>query len=239
MADEVARRLKELHDQLLIGQPAGGHDAAACAQCTPNQEVPVGGRTYTEEELRAQVDVAVNAAVGDLRTQLDALSASQEAAAIEERIRTAVAEATAPLTAQVTELQNSLDTAVLEAAAATTRAETAETAITAAATAAEVAARSEARLELVKAAAPGFSEEFLAANAERWAAMGDEEFAARIEEYKALSPAAGAPAGGGIPTTSALQATTGDVGAGGRKPATSAVSGLAALRRQGVDVRTI
>src|SRR4051794_9110065 len=128
MADEVARRLKELHDQLLVGQPAGEHDAAACVQCTPIQEGVSVGKTYTEEELRAQVDLAVSQAVGDLRTQLDDLRASQEAAAIDERVSGAVATATAPLQAQVTDLQSKLDAAVLETAAEKARADQLEAA---------------------------------------------------------------------------------------------------------------
>lgn len=196
------------------------------------------GKTYTEEELRAQVDVAVNQAVGDLRTQLADLQASQEAAAIDERIRTAVEAATGPLQTQVAELQTQLDAAVLERAAAVTRAEAAEAAVSERDRAAEVASRREDRLAKVKDAAPSFDEAYLAANAQRWAEMAEEDFAERLLEYAALS-------GGkvedddGPPKTSALQATTGDKGGTGRQAPKSAVSSLAALRRQGIDVRTV
>lgn len=199
----------------------------------------MGGRTYTDEELRAQVDTAVNSAVGTLRTELANLQASQEAAAIEERITTAVEAATAPLTAKVTELQSTLDAAVLETATERARAEALETAAAEATVAAEIASRRDARLALVKAAAPGFKEDYLTANTDRWAAMDEAEFAARLEEYAALSPLKAEGEGNGIPSTSALQATTGDVLASGRPEPKSPVSALAALRRQGVDVRTI
>lgn len=236
MADEVARRLKELHDQLVAGQPAGEHNAATCAQCATQEGVPVG-KTYTEDELRAQVDVAVSQAVGDLRTQLADLQASQEAAAIEERIRTAVEAATGPLQTQVTELQSQLDAAKLETAAAVTRAETAEAAVAEAARATEVASRRDARLAKVKEAAPGFDQAYLDANAQRWAEMAEEDFAERLVEYAAISGAT--PSDDGPPTTSALQATTGDQGAAGRQQPKSPRTELAKLRRQGIDVRTI
>lgn len=235
MADEVARRIKELHDELVAGQPAGEHDATTCAQCATQEGVPVG-KTYTEEELRAQLDVAVNQAVGDLRTQLADLQASQEAAAIEERVRTAVEAAASPLQAQVTELQTKLDAAVLETAAEKARADQLEAAVAEAARTAEVAARRDARLDQVKVAAPRFSQEYLAENAQRWAEMADEEFAERLVEYAALS---GGKVDDGPPTTSALQATTGDSGGTGRQAPKSAVASLAALRRQGIDVRTV
>lgn len=195
------------------------------------------GKTYTEEELRAQVDVAVGQAVGDLRTQLADLQASQEAAAIEDRIRAAVEAAAAPLQAQVTELQSKLDAAVLEAATAVTRAEAAEAAVAEAARATEVASRRDARLALVKDAAPGFDEAYLAENAQRWAEMAEEDFAERLLEYAAIS--GGKVDDGGPPSTSALQATTGDSGGPGRPAPKSAMANLAALRRQGIDVRTV
>lgn len=197
-----------------------------------------GTRTYSEDEVRAQVSAAVDQAVGDLRTQLADLRSSQEQAAVEARITEAVAEAVTPLTAQVTDLQTQLDAATLEAAAQTTRADGLQAAVEQAATDAVIASRRDERLAQVKEAAPGFKEEYLTANADRWAAMEEPEFASRLEEYRAAST--GVPAGDTIPTTSALQASTFDKGretaAGGPK---SAVHALGQLRRSGVDVRTI
>lgn len=238
MADEVASRLKALHDQLVADAP-DRHDAASCAHCTPTLQEGAsvtGTRTYTEEDLKAHVSAAVDQAVGDLRTQLTELRSSQEQAAIDQRIADAVAEALAPVTAQVTELQTKLDATTLEAAAEKARADELQAAVEKATTDAEIASRRDARLELVKAAAPGFKEEYLTANADRWAAMDEAEFAARIEEYKAAST--GTPAGDALPTTSALQATTGDQGRTNGAPK-SAVHALGQLRRSGVDVRTI
>lgn len=197
-----------------------------------------GTRTYSEDEVRAQVSAAVDAAVGDLRTQLADLRSSQEQAAVEARVTAAVAEAVAPLASQVTDLQTQLDGATLEAANEKARADGLQAEVEQAATDAVIASRRDARLDQVKEAAPGFKEDYLAANADRWAAMDDAEFASRLEEYKAAST--GAPAGDKLPTTSALQATTFDKGreaaAGGPK---SAVHALGQLRRSGVDVRTI
>lgn len=197
-----------------------------------------GTRTYSEDEVRAQVSAAVDQAVGDLRTQLADLRSSQEQAAIETRISEAVAEAVGPLTAQVTDLQTQLDAATLEAASEKARADGLQADVEKAATDAEIAARRDTRLDQVKEAAPGFKEDYLTANADRWAAMDEAEFASRLEEYKAAST--GAPAGDKLPTTSALQASTADKG---RETATAgpktAVHALGQLRRSGVDVRTI
>lgn len=196
------------------------------------------GRTFSEDEVRAQVTVAVDQAVGDLRTQLADLRSSQEQAAIETRIAEAVAEAVGPLTAQVAELQTQLDTATLEAAGEKARADSLQAAVEKAATDAEIASRKDDRLAKVKEAAPGFKDEYLTANADRWAAMEDAEFATRLDEYRAASN--GAPAGDALPTTSALQATTGDQGrTGAATGSKSAVHALGQLRRNGVDVRTI
>jgi hypothetical protein len=237
MADEVTRRLKALHDQLVADAP-DKHDAASCAHCTPTPQegASVTLKTYTEDEVRGQVAAAVDQAVGDLRTQLADLRSSQEQAAIEARIAEAVAEAVTPLSAQVTDLQTQLDAATLEAANEKARADGLQAAVEKAATDAEIASRKDDRLAKVKEAAPGFKEEYLTANAERWAAMEEAEFASRLEEYRAAST--GVPAGDALPTTSALQATTGDQGRAGAGPK-SAVHALGQMRRNGVDVRTI
>lgn len=244
MADEVALRLRALHDQLVEAISEGsGHDVSACAQCTPiPQEGASVTTTYTEDEVTTRVSRAVDDAVGEMRTQLADLRASQEAAQIEERVATAVEAAAAPLRTQVSELQTQLDAAVLEAAAATARVGELETAAAEAVRLGEIASRRDARLAAVREAAPGFDEAYLTANADRWAGMEDAEFATYIAEtrvvYEAAKATAGTPAPKGLPTTSALQATTMDKGAGGGAPKQSAVSALATLRRSGVDVRT-
>lgn len=238
MADEVARRLAELHAELVADLPEGEHDKSACAQCATQEGVPVG-KTYTEDELTAHVDAAVSRAVGDLRTQLADLQASQEAAAIEERVRTAVEAATQPLQAQVTELQGKLDAAELEKTAEKARADTAEAAIAEAQRSAEIATRTDARIAKVKeAVGERFGEDYLKENATRWAEMTEEAFEAQVKEYAALI-GKGEEEGDDVPTTSALQATTTDTGAGGRQAPPSPVKALMALGRQGIDVRQL
>lgn len=196
--------------------------------------------TEITDDTKAQIAAAVEAASAPLRAELAALQASQEAAAIEERITAAVSEATEPLSVQVATLQAELDAATLAAAAEKERADAAEADKAETARLAEVASRRDGRLEAVKAAAPGFDEEYLSKNADRWAAMDDTEFAARIEEYEAASAGASPLSNGPLPTTTALTAAVIDRGAAatGTKPS-SALRELSALQRQGFDARRI
>lgn len=188
-------------------------------------------KTYTEDELRA----AVEAAIGELRGELDTLRASQEASEIESRIQAAVATATEPLTAQVTELQSKLDAAVIEAQNEKARADGLEAEKVAAAEAATLAARKGERLDKVKEVA-NFPQEYLDANAERFAAMSDEDFEARLEEYRQIAVKATGTEGG-LPAKTALHAAAENgTGGGGSQ---SAVRDLFAMRRAGIDPRTL
>lgn len=245
MADDVHGKLRALHDQLLADQPAGtAHDTAACAFC-PSPEpkgapvsVTATGKVYNEVELQA----AITAALGDLRTELDALRQSQEAAAVEERVRTAVAEAVAPLQATLSEAQAALETAKIEAANEKARAEGLEAASAEAARVAEIAGRRDARIAKVKEVA-NFDDAFIEANGDRWAEMEEAAFDERVAEWAALSKK---PASAGPPTTTALTAAVADTG---RPPASAGGPGgrtrspnlkaLGELRRSGVDVRHI
>lgn len=220
--------LKALHDLLLAGKPEGATHPADCPVCaiTPAREEATL-KTYTEDELRAAID----AAVGDLRGELDTFRASQEAQAVEARITKAVTEATEPLSTQVSELQAKLDASVLETAAEKAKADALEAEKVAAAEAATVAARKDERLTKVKEVA-NFPEAYLDSNADRFAAMSDEEFEARLEEYRQI--AVKATGTDGLPLKTALKATTGT----DSKP-TSAVADLFAMRRAGIDPRTL
>lgn len=184
--------------------------------------------TYTEDELRA----AVEAAVGGLRTELDGLraSAAEQETAAQTEVR--ITEAKAPLEAKVVELQTALDAAVLEAANEKARADSFEAEKAAAVEAATLEARKDDRLAKVKEVA-NFPETYLAANADRFVAMSDEDFEARLDEYRNI--AAKATGTDGIPTTTALTATR----EGEAPKAGSAVRDLFAMRRAGVDPRTL
>ncbi len=217
--------LRERHDFLLENIPEGSsHDKAGCPICL-SKESPVS--TYTEDELR----VAVDSAVADLRTELESLRASQEAQQIDERISTAVAEAKTPLETQISELQAKLDAAVLEAEAEKIKAEALEQEKIDAALAAEIEDRKSDRLEQVKAVAQ-FPEEYLTENADRFAAMSDEDFTARLDEYKQI--AAKAPVTGLPATTRVLAARQ----TASTPEPTSVVRELFEMLQSGADPRT-
>ncbi len=222
--------LKALHDLLLAGKPEGATHPADCPICAiaPGPQEGADLKTYTEDELRA----AVEAAVGELRTDLDTFRASQEAVAVDARITKAVTEATEPLSAKITELQTDLDAAVLATAAEKARADTLETEMMEAAEAAIYAARKDERLAKVADVA-AFPQAYVEANAERFAAMSDEDFEARLDEYRQIASKSFGTEG--LPLKTGLKATT-DAGDG--KP-TSAVGALFAMRRAGIDPRTI
>ncbi len=155
--------------------------------------------TYTEEDVQA----AVEHAVAELSAQVAALQTAAQESEIEARIA-AVQEAAA---AEVEELRAQLDAAVLEKANAESELESfkAELEELAAAEAreAEIASRREARVAQVKEVA-SFPDDYVDANADRFAAMSDEDFEARLGEWAALSAK---PAGDRIPTKTALTAS--------------------------------
>lgn len=206
-----------------------------------------GAATYTEADVQAQVRQAVDAAVGELRTELDQLRASQEEQQIATRIEDAVAAATASLSARVAELETALDAATVEAAGEKARADGLQVAIATATAEAEVAERRDTRLEAVKATGLPFKAEYLTANAQRWAEMDEAAFDAFLADCK---EAAGDQTNDGIPTTTALTAAVLDSGGaprgapgpnGQRRPrAISAdIAKLARLRQQGIDIRKV
>lgn len=225
--------LKALHDLLLADKPEGAtHTAADCPICAsaPGHQEEATVKTFNEDELRAAVD----AAVAEMRSELDTLRASREASEIESRVTKAVTEATEPLTAQVTELQGKLDAAVLEAQNEKARADGLEAEKVAAAEAATLAARKDERLAKVKEVA-NFPEEYLNANAERFAAMNDEDFEARLEEYRQIATKATGTEGA-LPKVTALKAAT---EGGSPAKSTSVVREVFAMRRAGIDPRSL
>lgn len=185
-------------------------------------------KSYTEDELRA----AIEGAVGELRTELDGFKAAAAEQKTAAQIETQINETKAPLEAKVVELQTALDAAVLATAAEKTRADAFEAEKAAAVEAATLAARKDERLAKVKEVA-AFPDEYLTANADRFVAMSDEDFELRLEDYRQIAAKATGTEGG-IPATTALLATREQA----TKP-TSAVGDLFAMRRAGVDPRTL
>lgn len=228
--------LKALHDALIAAKPAGAnHDSEQCPLCAAQSDgtgSPANGgdmsRTFTQEEL----DAAVAEAVKNLQTELETFKVQASQSEVETRI----AEAKAEADAQVKELQSQLDAAVLEAQKAKQDHSDLVTYLeaekTAAETAAAQAARRDERLDKVKEVA-NFPDEYMTANAERWAAMGDEDFEAALADYK-LSGTKKDEGTTQIPSQTAMQA--------GREEAsksTSALREVFELHRLGVDPRRV
>lgn len=242
---------KAMHDALLAEKPDDAtHDPSECAICVmTDADVPeptgdTGGNmpTYTEEDLKAAVDAAVRTAVPeleDLRAKVRDFEAADAASETEQQLE----ELRQAHEAEKSEIQAKLDEAVLQA---TTEKERADGIVTwleeegaKAEAEATIAARKDERLAAVREAA-NFPDEYLESNAERWAAMSDEDFEARLGEYKVISGKSGGDGKGGdtLPTHTALHASRDE-----RTTTTTtrapAVKELFALRRSGVDVRKI
>jgi fibronectin type 3 domain-containing protein len=239
---DAAMDLKELHDQLLENTPSGvEHDAADCPLCadhndgaSSSSEGGVMSKTYSQDEL----DAAVAAAVKPLEDTLQDLKAGVEQSEIEQRH----AKEKAELESKISEIQAQLDSAVLKAA----EAEKQHTELVAfleaeqakADAAAEIARRREDRLAVVKQVA-SFPDEYMEANADRWAALADEDFAALTEDWKAI---ASKPAGDESDDNSdqmpagqtAMVASRNDESDG-----KSAVRDIFDLTLSGVDPRTV
>lgn len=198
--------------------------------------------TLTQEQHDAAVQAAVAAAnaaaeqriadavaeaVGPLTAELDTL---RQAAAGSE-LETAVASATAGLKDEVATIQSQLEAAQAQVAALTTERDGLladkvefEDAIAA-------AARKDERVAAV-AEIVNFPDTFIAAQADSWAALDDEGWAAKLSEFTGLKDVVGTPAPSTqIPAArSALLATAG-AGAPGGQPTESAATRLIRAQR--------
>lgn len=238
MADTA---LKEMHDSLLAEMPEGAeHDPSGCPLCAvgegteppadPDEEVTAVAKTYTEDEVRA----AVAEAVSDLRAEVDELRAEKATNEGEQ----ALADLREALEGEKTELQTKLDAATLEAENAKKERDDIVAWLDGEAKSAEekaaIEARRDERIEKVKEAA-NFPETYIEENADRIAAMSDEEFDARLSEWAALS---GTKSAGDdeLPRETALRAAR-----EGRDDTTRKSAGreLRELRQSGVDVRNL
>lgn len=229
--------LKSLHDALLAEKPEGAvHDPAGCPLCALEEPASAGEpMTYTEDDLRAKVDDAVKAAVAEKDQKIAELTAS----ALSSETDQAVATAVAAKDEEIATLHGELDKATLALASATTEKDAIlawlEGEATAIAERAAIVARKDERLAKLKEVA-SFPEAYLADNADRFAAMADEEFTSRLAEYAALS---------GTRTPSEIPAGTPGLKAGQEGPERnghSAVKDLMAHRRDPrghVDLATL
>jgi hypothetical protein len=146
----------------------------------------------------------------------------------------AIAEAVAAKETEVSELQTKLDAA--EAARTAAEHKLSETeqfwtdAIATAQEQAQIAARRDERVTEAKNAGV-LSDAYIDEHADRFAAMSDEDFRARLDEWKTIAAAAGA---NGIPAKTALEAAR----ATDEQPTTS-LGYIAEFRRQRVDPKTL
>jgi uncharacterized coiled-coil protein SlyX len=227
--------LRALHDRLLEVMPDGAeHKEGDCPLCTVTaaDETNRTQGGVMPEFTQADMDAAVAAATSPLQQRLTEL----EAQAQESEVGKAVASALADRETQITDLQTQLDAATAGRTAAESKLTEAEQfwtdAIAAHEEAVAVASRKESRI--TQASEIGvFSDDYIAQNADRFAAMSDADFAARLDEWKLIASQAGE--GKAPPKQTAMVASRTDVGAG--KP--SALTRLAEIRARNIDLRTV
>lgn len=202
--------LLALHAQLLEVKPEGvEHDEASCPFCAMAEEVEApnhiapGGEvsdTFTQE----QVDAAIADAIAPLQDRVGEL----QKAAQETEVGKAVSEASAALQEQIDALQAQVDEATVRATAAEQAKTEVETfwaeAIQAETDKAERESRKTERIEKAKAAGV-LTEDYITANADRFAEWTDDEFAARLDEWSQVASLAKGE-GGEIPGSTGFQA---------------------------------
>lgn len=230
--------LRALHDRLLEVMPDGAdHKAGDCPLCTVTaaDETNCTQGGVMPEFTQADIDAAVAAATSPLQQRLTEL----EAQAQESEVGKAVSTAVADKETQITDLQTQLDTATAGRTAAESKLTETEQfwtdAIAAHQEAVTIAARKETRLGQA-AELKVFSDEYIAQNADRFAAMSDDDFAARIEEWKLIAAQHDVGEGSKPPAKTAMVASRTDQSSGDKG---SALSRLAELRTRNVDLRTV
>jgi lysozyme family protein len=181
-----------------------------------------------ESFTQADLDAAIAAATSDLQKRLEELGAQVR----DTEVGHAVTEAVAAKDTEVAELQSKLDAAEAARTAAEHKFSESEQfwtdAVASAQQEAEAAARREQRVAAAKAAGV-LADSYVDENADRFAAMADEEFNARLDEWRAIANAAGVKTGG-IPSSTALEASRATEDA-----PVSALAYIGEFRRQRVD----
>jgi len=231
---------RQLHDELLGQMPEGAvHDRLQCPLCAEDEtaggsdasrrEGRVSTKTYTEEEV-AQ---AVAEAIKPLEEEAAKLRVAQQSSEVAEQIAAAVE----PLETRVSELQAELDEATLRAQTEKDRADGIVAWLdeegTKAEEAAAVSARKDERVAKVAEVAK-FPDEYVEANADRWAAMSDDDFEVALEGWREIASTNGTVK---VPTSELPRETAmGGSRDGAAKP--SAARELIRMRQHGIDIRT-
>lgn len=222
--------LRALHDRLLAEKPDDAdHDETTCPLCG-EEEPPEGGHveTFTPEQLQAAVDKAVAEATAPLQTKIVELEASKEKEATSQQIT--------DFETKIADLETKLDAAVLDATQAKEEKETLQKSWDDEKAAEEeaktVAARKDERLAKVKEVAC-FPDEYVEQNADRFAAMSDEDWNARLDEWATLAKKDPSDKDK-IPSKTALTAARQETGGD-----SSSLGLLKEFRRVLVDPRTL
>lgn len=232
--------LKTLHDLLLAQMPDGTHASGECLICAEegatNHDTTPGGsmpETFTQDDI----DAAIAAATSGLQQRLVELEAQVQ----DSEIGKAIASATAEKEAAIAELQSKLDTA--EAAKTAAENKLVETeqywanAIEEHEAAATFAARKEQRTTQAREAGV-FSDDYITANSDRFAAYSDEDWAERLDEWALIAKQSGtakASVNSGTPANTALRASRSDSG----ESKESSLALLSTLRAQRIDPRAL
>lgn len=171
-------------------------------------------KAQVDELVAAAVAEAVKTATDPLNTRIAELEASANEDALGEAVAAAVAEAVTPLQTQITDLQAKLDTAEAEKATAIQELADIKAYLTEEVEKAELEAKKDERRAEAEKIAP-FDEKYLDENADRFAAMSDEDWAAQVDGWKLIAAKAATPPPKKDPTADAMHATRQNNGGGG------------------------
>lgn len=184
---------------------------------------------FTQEDM----DAAVAAAIADATSSMNQRIAELEAAAMETEVGKAVAEAVTAKDAEISDLQAKLDAAEAAKTAAEARVTELEAAEAKRLEDELTAARREERVAKAKEIGV-LSDEYVDKNADRFAAMSDDEWAGRVDEWAAIADAAGSSKTPPPPSATVLEATR--ISTSGESG--SALSLIGAMRRGALPTAT-
>lgn len=229
---ETMDALQQIHDELLKSKPEkASHDADQCPLCAAQIDgtsSPAGGEMSDKQFTQEELDAAVAEALKPIQDELKGLRANASKSEVEANI--------ADLNSQIKELQSQLDAAVLETQKAKQEKADLEAEIAAAKEAEEhakaLAARRDERLAKVGEVA-SFPDEYMQANADRWAAMSDEDFEAAVSDWKTISVKKAEGEEVDPPRQTAMVASRED------KSTSSALRDIFDLKLRGVDPRRV